>query len=374
MTEDEKLAIRRCNEIVLQIATGQRINLKLENNFESENQDLKELFNSIQQLSNQYNNSYNFIIDLSNGKLDTIPPPKNSFANPFKQLHSELMYLTWQIQEISKGDYEQHVSFSGDFSEAINKMVVSLKDKDKAENALRESEAKLKETLATKDKFFSIIAHDLKNPFNGLIGLSQVLVEKLIPTENEKIIKIAKLIHESSTRGFQLLVNLLEWSRLQTDSIKIEIRPISLDNIVNETVEIMRPDILDKKITITTTGIIGLEVFSDKNILTTVLRNLISNAIKYSNISGIIQIQAMKKDAQVIISVEDNGMGIKEEDLKKLFRMDINFTIKGTKNETGTGLGLILCKDFIHKLGGDIRVESEFGKGSKFIFSLPNIY
>lgn len=247
----------------------------------------------------------------------------------------------------------------------------TLSQKNQVLEELSVSEAKLKETLATKDKFFSIIAHDLKNPFVGLIGLSDVLLELSSEIRDQNIQNIVKLINEASNKGYQLLINLLEWARMQTGRIKLEMQHFSVKELIAETIGIVATGALDKNITITTSGAEYIQVWSDKNILSTVLRNLLSNAVKYSNENGKISISVFRDNSKITISVKDHGMGIQKDDLDKLFRIDISYSTKGTKNESGTGLGLILCKDFINKLGGEIWVESEYQQGSTFFFTIP---
>lgn len=230
---------------------------------------------------------------------------------------------------------------------------------------------KLYELNAMKDKFFSIISHDLKNPFHGLIGLSSVLIEEIENKNFDRAVTHARLIHNSSEQGYSLLINLLEWSRAQTGKIKVEIKPVDMKELIYNIVELVMPASSEKKISVGVSVEENLCCNTDENILNTVLRNLLSNAIKYTDVSGKIRIKAAKEQENIVISVEDNGRGIKEEDMQKLFRIDGGFSTLGTKNEKGTGLGLILCKDFIEKVGGKIWVDSEFGKGARFSISIP---
>ncbi len=230
---------------------------------------------------------------------------------------------------------------------------------------------KLYELNAMKDKFFSIISHDLKNPFHGLIGLSSILLDDIEKKDFDKLITHAKLIHSSSEQGYNLLINLLEWSRSQTGKMKVEIKEVNLKDLIYNIVELVMPASMEKKISVGITVDENLNCITDENILNTVIRNLLSNAVKYTNLSGKIKIKAFQENEKVLVSVEDNGTGIKDDDKQKLFRIDGSFSTPGTKNEKGTGLGLILCKDFVEKLGGSIWVESEFGKGTKFTFSIP---
>ena len=239
-----------------------------------------------------------------------------------------------------------------------------------SENALRQSEAKLLELNAQKDKFFSIIAHDLKSPFSSIMGFSELLVDKINKNDFRGIEKYAQIIGQSSQQAMDLLMNLLEWSRSQTGRMEFKPENFDLHDLINENKSIFDVIASQKKITIHENLPSELSVFADKLMISTVLRNLISNAIKFTKQDGEIRISAEKKSKEIHIYISDNGVGIKEKRLKNLFRIDENESTSGTNNEKGTGLGLILCKEFVEKHGGKIWVESEEGKGSTFYFSL----
>ncbi len=229
----------------------------------------------------------------------------------------------------------------------------------------------LKELNATKDRFFSIIAHDLKNPFNTLMGFSQLLLESLEAFDKKQINEFASIMHSTSKNAYSLLENLLEWSRSQTGRIIMEPSSINLYNIVEENFELLLGIAEKKKITLKNEVENNLTAFADQNMIRTVVRNLISNALKYTNENGTIKVTCKPLDDKVELIVSDTGIGIKEENLKKLFRIDLNFSTKGTNEEAGTGLGLILCKEFVLKNRGGIEVKSTLGKGSEFIIHLP---
>jgi PAS domain S-box-containing protein len=240
---------------------------------------------------------------------------------------------------------------------------------------LKEVNAELQKLNATKDKFFSIIAHDLKNPFNAIISLSDFLTKdfNLMP-DNEKL-ELVKLINISSENAYSLLENLLQWARTQTDRIKYNPQPLELNPIIEENFKFHKINSDRKNIKLEQEVDDDLMVYADKNMVNLVLRNLLSNAVKFTNINGLIKVIAKKinkeNSSTVEISVKDNGVGIEKEYLEKLFRIDEHHSTSGTTGETGTGLGLIVCKEFIRKNSGDIHVESEKGKGSTFIFTLP---
>ena len=248
---------------------------------------------------------------------------------------------------------------------------VDITESRRNEETLKENEAHLRELVATKDKFFSIIAHDLKSPFNSILGLSNLLVEQIQEKNLEGIEEYAKIIQKSSTTVFNLLMNLLEWARSQTGRMEFSREYIELGALINEVIELSNESAHQKSITIIKELPRNLLVFADKAMINTILRNLISNAIKFTNPGGQIIVSAEKKLDELKISISDNGIGIKKEAIGKLFRIDENNIRMGTQNEIGTGLGLILCKEFIEKHRGKIWVESEIGKGSKFSFTIP---
>lgn len=237
--------------------------------------------------------------------------------------------------------------------------------------ALRESEARLKELNATKDKFFSIIAHDLKSPFNNIVVLSNLLVEQVQSNDNESVEEYAGLISTSTQQAMSLLVNLLDWSRSQTGRLVCTPEYIDLASIVNETEALLSVSLRQKSIVLKKELPRTLLAYADKVMISTVLRNLVSNAIKFTKPNGQITISSRKTETELEIAVLDTGVGMNEETLSKLFRIEESISTKGTGNEVGTGLGLILCREFIEKHNGSIRAESEPGTGSVFTFTIP---
>ena len=242
---------------------------------------------------------------------------------------------------------------------------------EEANHRLSISEENLKHINATKDKFFSIIAHDLRNPFASLILSVDLLKKYYDRIDKENMDKIVNTISMTVSQSNELLTNLLEWARAQTDSLKYEPQILNLLPIILDVMPIIKGSAFPKNIKVDTNIDSSLTVFADLNMLNTILRNLISNAIKFTPRDGSVIIQAEVANDKVKISVKDNGVGIDKEDLQKLFRIEAEFKTKGTDNESGTGLGLILCKEFIEKHNGKIWAESEFGKGSTFSFTLP---
>lgn len=248
---------------------------------------------------------------------------------------------------------------------------IDITERKRAEMALKESEARLRELNATKDKFFSIIAHDLKNPFNTIIGFSDLLTRKIQERDYEGIAGYSRMIGNSSQRAMDLLTNLLKWACIQTGRIDFIPECIDMVELTSDVIKLLSNLARQKSIAITTRFPPLVFVMADKEMISTVLRNLISNAVKFTNPGGEIVISAKPKQKEWVITIADNGVGIKKETINKLFRIDQSYSTMGTQNEKGTGLGLLLCKEFIEKHNGRIWIESEEGQGSKFHFSVP---
>ncbi|MFW5721610.1 MAG: PAS domain-containing sensor histidine kinase, partial [Bacteroidota bacterium] len=240
-----------------------------------------------------------------------------------------------------------------------------------AEERLKKSEKKFRELNATKDKFFSIIAHDLKNPFNDLIGFTQLLAANINKYDKDKIEQFVQIIHQSSKLAYGLLENLLEWSRTQTGTLKYRPEIIDLKMIIQENLDLLHSNARNKNINIISEIVESNFVYADRNMVHTIVRNLISNAIKYTNNGGYVKLTSRALKDFIEIIIEDNGVGIDENNIQKLFRIDESYTTPGTQREKGTGLGLILCKEFVEKNGGEIKINSKPNKGSIFSFTLP---
>jgi len=239
------------------------------------------------------------------------------------------------------------------------------------EQELKESENQLKELNATKDKLFSIIAHDLRSPFNTILGYSDLLANNIKNYDSEKIVKFSAQINSAAVNTLALLDNLLNWAKSHTGQITFKPVKLNLQPIIAHIIEVLNPTAELKNITLKYIQSDSIEAYADYYMLKIILRNLIANAIKFTNSKGSIEIYALKKNNFIEITVSDNGIGMNKETLNKLFVIQTNETTLGTANEKGSGLGLILCKEFIEKQGGKIWVESEIGKGSDFKFTLP---
>lgn len=240
-----------------------------------------------------------------------------------------------------------------------------------AHEKILQQNTELQQLNATKDKFFSIISHDLKGPLNSLTSFSGLLINYFDSLSKEEIQTLAKDLDKSLKNLFALLENLLEWSRSQTGAIEFKPEAFNLAELVQENIDLLSAQAGTKEITLRYADPQPVMVMAHKNSVTTVIRNLISNAIKFTPKGGTITVSATKSSEEALISVADSGVGMSKEVIDKIFRIDAKHSTKGTADEKGTGLGLVLCKDFVEKNNGSIGVQSEEGKGSTFYFTLP---
>lgn len=239
------------------------------------------------------------------------------------------------------------------------------------QNKLVENEQKLRELNASKDKFFSIIAHDLRSPFNSILGLSELMIEFTHERDFDSVEKYAPIVYNTSKHAFNLLENLLEWSRSQIG--KMDFKPEILDivSFIEEEIKGMQSVADNKSIRVELMYKKRFNVLADKQMLGSVARNLLSNAIKFSHANSVVSVEMVQDGARLIVSVRDHGIGIEEDNIQKLFKLEESFTTVGTQNERGTGIGLLICKDFIEKHDGKLWVESQLNQGSCFYFDLP---
>lgn len=246
-----------------------------------------------------------------------------------------------------------------------SKTIIAKTEEIKSQNE------ELKRLNDDKDRFIFVLAHDLKSPFNSILGFLELLSENIRIYDIDEIEEQISIINSSAWNTFLLLEDLLIWARLQSGKTSYEPQKLVLSDICVDIVEFFKPAANAKNITInhSTEKMIGM--CADINMLKTVLRNLVSNAIKFTKPGGRIDIYVGKTKTNITISVADNGIGIAPEALNKLFNVSQTLTTTGTVNEKGTGLGLFLCDEFVRKHGGKIWVESELGKGSSFKFMLP---
>jgi len=232
------------------------------------------------------------------------------------------------------------------------------------------SEKALEEALKTKDKFFSIIAHDLRNPFGSLRTLSEYLQNHEDLTK-EEIKEFAEIIHTSACQGYDLLENLLEWSRSQRGNIKWDPQEFDLSDLIKSNIKLIQANLHKKQIQLNFKTDKSHYVFADKYMIDTIVRNLLANAVKFTYMNGNIDIQLSERAENYCVSIKDDGKGISKDHQAKIFDLDNQHSSLGTAMETGTGLGLILCKEFINTNNGELWVESEIGKGSCFSFTVP---
>jgi signal transduction histidine kinase/Tfp pilus assembly protein PilF len=250
----------------------------------------------------------------------------------------------------------------------INNSNITLR---KQKNELEALANELQRLNKDKDRFITILGHDLKSPFNALLGLTEVLADDIKNIDTKDIEEIAKELNKTARNTYNLLEDILLWARVQSGKIPFKPEKLNFNDMANDIIEFMRPAANSKNITINHSEVANINIYGDPDMVKTVLRNLVSNSIKFTGNNGLINIKSYRSDSELIISVIDNGIGITPENLTKLFKNSEVITTKGTDNETGTGLGLLLCKEFIETHGGKIWVESELGKGSEFKFTLP---
>lgn len=246
-----------------------------------------------------------------------------------------------------------------------------INDQKIIEETVKKFNEELKSLNASKDKFFSIIAHDLKSPLSGLLGFTELLVDEFDDLQTEEVKEFIGHSHQAAINLNALLENLLEWSRIQTGNFALEPSKVNVESVFDDMISLFNQYARNKKIRLEKKVDAALYVIADQNMFKTILRNLVSNGIKFTKENGSVHLTAIANEKFVNITVQDTGIGLSQENINKLFRIDINYTTLGTNKERGTGLGLVLCKELVEKNGGKIWVESEIGKGAKFIFSLP---
>ncbi len=247
---------------------------------------------------------------------------------------------------------------------------IDITKRRQAELLIQRQNQELKELYATKDKLFSIIAHDLRSPFNSILGYSELLIENAKSNHDDETATFSEIINTSANNTLHLLDNLLNWAKSQTGQISFNPEKINLSDLINEMIEILNPTAKFKNISVKFLPSNEIEVYADNNMLLTILRNLIHNAIKFTNLNGEIEINARQQKDIIHITVSDNGVGMDQATMDKLFSPDTS-TTPGTAKEHGSGLGLLICKEFVEKHGGTIGVESEAGNGSIFHFTIP---
>ena len=294
-------------------------------------------------------------------ELVAICTDESSMSGEFRVNNRVFRVTTININEESLASEGRLISISD---------VTALK---KNEEILVNNRNELSELNSSKDKLFSIIAHDLKNPFFGIIGLSDMVIEDFDEMEDAEKKDLVKEINQSAKETYRMLENLLDWARQQTGSVVFDPVDLNINELISVTVESLRGQAAVKRLTLETDLAPVLMVHADENMIRTVLRNLITNAIKFSNPGGGISIGSELSQNQAMVAISDEGVGISETDASRLFRIDTTVKSLGTMGEKGTGLGLVLCHEFIQKNGGTISVRRNSGAGTTFWFTIPAI-
>jgi PAS domain S-box-containing protein len=291
------------------------------------------------------------------------------------------LYISWRditqrkISEEEMIELNEHLRISNEFVET------SLFEKNSLIEELSATQEKLEKINSEKDKFFSIIAHDLKSPFSGFLGLTKIMAEDIQNLSMRDMQEFSKSMQDSATNLYKLLENLLEWARMKRGVTVFNPDTCMLPFMVKQVLDIQLEVAKQKQIEFINNVANDITVIADESMLNTVLRNLISNALKFTPRGGIIEVGATvqpsedlkRSEGSAVIYVKDSGIGMSADTKSNLFKLDAKVSRPGTEDEPSTGLGLILCKEFIEKHGGKIWVESEEGKGSTFYFSLPKI-
>ena len=314
------------------------------------------------------------LLDVSMPKMDGYEVCRELKKNPATAL-IPVIFLTAKVdsEDILKGFESGAVDYvTKPFNpkELMSRVSTHLELK-RSRDYIALQNRELSELNSMKDKLFSIIAHDLRNPVGSILGFSEILdqtYEKLSEDERRQYIKI---IRTSGKNMYALLTDLLEWARSQLGRIETQFENIHLKALADKTIDLSLIKMKEKNITIINGITESCTAYANETMIRGVLRNLISNALKFTASGGKINLISKEENGLVRIEISDTGIGISPENLTKLFRLDQNITTPGTSDETGTGLGLILCKDFIEKNNGRISVESEIGKGTTFKFTLP---
>jgi signal transduction histidine kinase len=239
------------------------------------------------------------------------------------------------------------------------------------ELTLKTNEEKLLKLNAEKDMFFSIISHDLRSPFNGILGLLDIIANDYNNYSDKERLKIIQTSHASAKIAFNLLDNLLEWARLQNNKFEIEKEKIDPREIINEIKSLILSDAEKKEISIITKTLPNIEVTLDVNSFKTVVGNLLRNAVKFTPNGGSIELDIKQLPSDIELSIKDTGVGMSKDTINKLFKLSENITLPGTNNEKGTGLGLIICKDLVALNGWKMNIESQLGMGTTFRILIP---
>ena len=288
-----------------------------------------------------------------------------------QDLNSNLLSKTIQYGIERDKQLKKIREISEELKQMNAELNISIAQRQLSEESLLKSERNLVQLNNDKNLFISILSHDLRTHFYNLLGLSEMLTDGIPKLKAVEIENAAKNIHETTNIAYKLLEDILMWAKTQQGRIPFRPRSLSFEAVCNDTIKALKPNAASKNIYITCSGVHNLNIIADIDMLETVMRNLVSNAIKFTNNNGVVNISALQSESKITISVSDNGIGIPPENMSKLFDISVALTTKGTAKEKGSGLGLLICKDFVEKHGGELWVESEAGRGSDFRFTLP---
>ena len=284
--------------------------------------------------------------------------------------HIENAEVTFITNKGNERNILMSLAINGD---QINGTIIDITERKLAELAIKEKNEQLRANNIEKDKFFSIIAHDLRSPFNSFLGLTQIMAEDLPNMTLDQIQKLATSMKNTAGKVNRLLENLLNWARMRRDMFPFSPQQISSKQLFGHCSENCNDLAVNKSVSISIDCAEDIEIYADINMIQTVLRNLVSNAVKFTNPGGKVMVKASKIDTDyVLFEVSDTGIGMSKSIINNLFRMDVNTNRQGTEGELSTGLGLILCKEFVEKHNGKIWAESIEQKGSTFYFTLPS--
>lgn len=300
---------------------------------------------------------------------------RNFFIDMMQDKTEKVEYFENEI--VTKNDGEKIIAWHNVLLKCPNGKIIGslssgedITQRRQAEITAEKYMSELKELNAQKDKLFSILSHDLRSPFTGLLGLSDILINEIDELKKEEIKSYITSIKEISDNLYAHLGNLLEWSRLQRGKVEFSPQKLALGETVEKIIKLLHPNVQKKEIQLVIEIDESIYVRADPYMINSVLQNLLSNAIKFTHEKGTIKIGAKRTDPFVEIYVDDSGVGMSDEEMDKVFRVDSSYTTKGTSGEVGTGLGLVICKEMIEKHGGTINIESQKGMGSSFKFTL----
>jgi len=380
MNKEEIYRIDRITEVIHYLLKGKVPEpIAYENDPDDE---IRQLSEKVNDLTHNFREIRDFIIPLSEGRLDIQLPKRNFLASPFKQLQSSLSHLTWQAQQIAKGDFNQRVDFMGDFSQAFNSMVDSLKE---ARSQLLSEIDRFKQLADLKDHYLHVMAHDIRTPIGAVIGFADILLEEKL---NDKERKYVHIIKRNCDSLLALINNILDMAKLEKHKMEIEAVPFSVRTL-SEDIEVMIQPKLNKnvRIVLNIDENIPERVIGDPHRLQQVLVNLVGNAAKFTS-EGSITFRIQKKEVRsqesevnsqqptanqlmLNFSVEDTGIGIAQDKLTDIFTPFVQAESSIASRFGGTGLGLAIAHELVSLMGGVLQVSSQSGKGTIFYFSLP---